>query len=105
MALIDGDATCAERAGERRAVGAGRPRHVPSVDGPAGVRQGAQPGARLRHQLRPAAQRGFTAPAGRIMWGLCHHYGVELRNLTPNAISQVACFVAVYEGYLGIPAN
>jgi hypothetical protein len=39
------------------------------------------------------------------MWGLCHHYGVELRNLTPNAISQVACFVTVYEGYLGIPAN
>jgi hypothetical protein len=48
---------------------------------------------------------GFTTPASRFMRGLCHHYGVELHNFTPNAISQVACFVAVCEGFLGIPVN
>jgi hypothetical protein len=39
------------------------------------------------------------------MRGLCYHYGMELHNFTPNAISQAACFVAVCEGFLGIPAN
>jgi hypothetical protein len=48
---------------------------------------------------------GFTAPASRIMRGLCHHYGVELHNFAPNAISQAATFVGVCEGFLGIPAN
>jgi hypothetical protein len=39
------------------------------------------------------------------MRGLCHHYGVELHNFSPNAISQAACFIAVCEGFLGVPAN
>jgi hypothetical protein len=39
------------------------------------------------------------------MRGLCYHYGVELHNFAPNAISQVACFVTVCEGFLGIPVN
>jgi hypothetical protein len=39
------------------------------------------------------------------MCGLCYHYGVELHNFTQNAISQVATFVGVCEGFLGIPAN
>jgi hypothetical protein len=30
---------------------------------------------------------------------------VELHNFTPNAISQVATFVGVCEGFLGIPVN
>jgi hypothetical protein len=29
-------------------------------------------------------ERGFTAPASRFMWGLCHHYGVELHNFAPT---------------------
>jgi hypothetical protein len=48
-------------------------------------------------------ERGFAAPASRFMRGLCHHYGVELHNFTPNAISQAATFVGVCEGFLGIP--
>jgi hypothetical protein len=32
-------------------------------------------------------ERSFTAPASRFMRGLCHHYGVELHNFAPNAIS------------------
>jgi hypothetical protein len=30
---------------------------------------------------------------------------VELHNFSPNAISQAATFVGVYEGFLGIPVN
>jgi hypothetical protein len=50
-------------------------------------------------------KRGFTVPASRFMHGLCHHYGVELHNFTPNAISQAATFVGVCEGFLGILVN
>jgi hypothetical protein len=50
-------------------------------------------------------ERGFTAPASRFMRALCFHYGVELHNFTPNAISQVTTFVGVCEGFLGIPIN
>jgi hypothetical protein len=39
------------------------------------------------------------------MLALCHHYGVELHNFAPNAISQAATFVRVCEGFLGIPVN
>jgi hypothetical protein len=39
-------------------------------------------------------ERGFTAPASRFMWGLCHHYGVELHSFTPNAILQTASFIS-----------
>jgi hypothetical protein len=50
-------------------------------------------------------ERGFATPASHFMCGLCHHYGVELHNFTPNAISQAAIFVGVCEGFLGIPVN
>jgi hypothetical protein len=50
-------------------------------------------------------ERGFVAPASRFMRALCYHYGVELHNFTPNAISQAATFVGVCEGFLGIPVN
>jgi hypothetical protein len=50
-------------------------------------------------------ERGFTAPVSRFLRGLCYHYGVELQNFTPNAISQAATFVGVCEGFLGIPVN
>jgi hypothetical protein len=50
-------------------------------------------------------KRGFAAPASRFMRGLCYHYGVELHNFAPNAISQAATFVGVCEGFLGIPTN
>jgi hypothetical protein len=48
---------------------------------------------------------GFAAPASRFMRGLCYHYGVELHNFAPNAISQAATFFGVCEGFLGISAN
>jgi hypothetical protein len=48
-------------------------------------------------------ERGFTAPTSRFMRGVCYHYGVELHNFAPNTISQAANFVAICEGFLGIP--
>jgi hypothetical protein len=53
----------------------------------------------------PFHERGFVAPANRFMRWLCYHYGVELHNFTPNAISQAATFVGVCEGFLGILVN
>jgi hypothetical protein len=50
-------------------------------------------------------ERGFAAAASRFLRGLCYHYGMELQNFTPNAISQAATFVGVCEGFLGIPVN
>jgi hypothetical protein len=50
-------------------------------------------------------ERGFATPTSCYMRGLCYHYGVELHNFAPNAISQAATFVGVCEGVLGIPAN
>ena len=50
-------------------------------------------------------ERDFGVPAGRFIRALCHHYAVELHNFDPNAISQAAVFVAICEGYLGIPVH
>jgi hypothetical protein len=47
-------------------------------------------------------ERGFGVPASRFMRAILHVYGVELHNLSPNSISQVAIFAAVCEGYLVI---
>jgi hypothetical protein len=50
-------------------------------------------------------ERGFMAPASCFMRALCFHYGVELHNFAPNAISQAATFVGICEGFLGISVN
>jgi hypothetical protein len=50
-------------------------------------------------------ERGFVAPTSCFLRGLCCHYGVELHNFAPNAISLAATFVGVCEGFLGILAN
>jgi hypothetical protein len=50
-------------------------------------------------------EHGFTAPASRFMRGLCYHYRIELHNFAPNVILQVATFVTICEGFLGIPVN
>jgi hypothetical protein len=39
------------------------------------------------------------------MRALPHYYGVELHNFNPNSIAQVAIFVAVCEGFLGLTAT
>jgi hypothetical protein len=47
-------------------------------------------------------ERGLGMPPSRFMRALLHYYKVELHHLAPNSISQVAIFVAVCEGYLGM---
>jgi hypothetical protein len=39
------------------------------------------------------------------MQGLCYHYGVELHNFAPNAISHATTFVGICKGFLGVPVN
>jgi len=40
------------------------------------------------------------SPPSRFIRALCHHNGVELHHFSPNAITAVAVFAAVCEGYL-----
>jgi len=77
---------------------------TPDVDC-AGVGDGAKSSQQLHRQPTRLHERGFGIPAGRFLRALCHHYGVELHNFAPNAISQAAVFIAVCEGYLGFPAH
>jgi hypothetical protein len=67
---------------------------VPNVDGPPAAR--IVPPAADREPNPPFSyvvsfirhhERGFTALASCFMRGSCHHYGVELHNFAPNAIS------------------
>jgi hypothetical protein len=46
-------------------------------------------------------ERGFNTPASRFMRALCHYYGVELHNFTPNAISQAPRSWAFVRGIWG----
>ena len=50
-------------------------------------------------------EHGLGVLADRLMRALPHYYGVELHNFNPNSIAQVAIFVAVCEGYLGIATH
>jgi hypothetical protein len=82
------------------------------VDRSAGGRSGANPPFGYVVSFVWHHEHGFTAPASCFtapvscfMRGLCHHYGVELHNFAPNAISQATTFVGVCEGFLGIPVN
>ena len=47
-------------------------------------------------------ERGFTTPAHKFLRGLLHYYKVELQHLTPNGVQNIAAFVALCEGFLGI---
>ena len=41
-------------------------------------------------------------PAGAFFRGLLHFYGLEVTHLKPNSIAQIAIFIHLCEGYLGI---
>ena len=70
------------------------------MDHPAARGDQAEAYPRLRCELRVP-----KPPVCRFMRALCEYYEVELHNFSPNSISQVAVFVAVCEGYLGIEAH
>nr|CAB3495285.1 unnamed protein product [Digitaria exilis] len=46
--------------------------------------------------------RGFAVPAHRFVREVLYHFGVELHALSTNGVQQMANFVALCEGYLGI---
>ena len=45
---------------------------------------------------------GFGTPAGWLIRAILHYYWVELHNLNPISIMQVAVFATMCEGFLGI---
>ena len=47
-------------------------------------------------------EKGFTLPAGAFFCGLLHFYELEVTHLKPNSIAQIAIFIHLCEGYLGI---
>ena len=47
-------------------------------------------------------EKGFALPAGAFFRGLLHFYGLEVIHLKPNSIAQIAIFIHLCEGYLGI---
>jgi hypothetical protein len=46
--------------------------------------------------------RGLSFPAHEFLRGLLFVYGVQLHQLTPNSILHIACFITLYESFLGI---
>ena len=48
-------------------------------------------------------ERRFTMPAHSFFRGLLHHNGVELQHLNPNGVKHISAFIALCEGYLGVP--
>ena len=47
-------------------------------------------------------QRGLSLPVHSFLRGLLHVYGLQLHDLTPNSILQIACFVTLCECFLGV---
>jgi hypothetical protein len=50
----------------------------------------------------PFHERGLMIPLHPFFQGLLHHYQIELQHLNPNGIQQIAAFITLCEGYLGI---
>jgi hypothetical protein len=50
-------------------------------------------------------ERGFGMPTSNFFCGLLHYYGIDLQNLNPNSVLQIAVFIALCEGHLGIRPN
>ena len=46
--------------------------------------------------------RGLSFPVHGFLCGLLYAYGVQLHDFSPNAILDVACFISLYECFLGV---
>jgi hypothetical protein len=105
MAALDGDKASPQRVGDRRQTAVNEDQSPAAwIEPPATDREPNPPHGYVVNFIR-FHERGFATPASRFLRGLCFHYGVELHNVAPNAISQAATFVDVCEGFLGIPVN
>ena len=47
-------------------------------------------------------EKGFALPAGEFFHSLLHFYRLKVTHLKPNSIAQIAIFIHLCEGYLGI---
>jgi hypothetical protein len=46
--------------------------------------------------------RGLSLPAHEFLRGFLFVYGMQLHQLTPNSILHIACFITLWESFLGI---
>jgi hypothetical protein len=46
--------------------------------------------------------RGLSLPAHEFLRGLLFVYGVQLHQLMPNSLLHIACFITLFEAFLGI---
>lgn len=53
----------------------------------------------------PFLLRGLGFPISSFLCGLLHFYGLQLHHLTPNVIPHIACFMDLYELFLGIESH
>lgn len=47
-------------------------------------------------------ERGFGLPLHPFVRGLLHYYQLEVKNLHPNVILHMACFITLCEAFMGI---
>jgi hypothetical protein len=57
----------------------------------------------VQEWIVPGYERAQQPPVHEFFSGLLHHYKVELQHLNPNGVQQTAAFIALCEGFLGIP--
>lgn len=55
--------------------------------------------------FRSFYDKGFGLPARAFFRWLLHFYGLKVIHLKPNSIAQIAIFIHIYKGYLGIAAH
>src|SRR3954463_7308398 len=46
--------------------------------------------------------RGLSLPVHEFLRGLLFLYGIQLHHLSPNSLLHIACFITLYECWLGI---
>ena len=54
------------------------------------------------HRVLILLREGVRATCGAFFRGLLHFYGLEVTHLKPNLIAQIAIFIHLCDGYLGI---
>jgi hypothetical protein len=47
-------------------------------------------------------ERGFGLPLHPFVHGLLHYYLVVIQNCYPNVVLHIACFITLYEAFMGI---
>ena len=63
------------------------------------------PGAGLPSKTSSCLLTRFTISTLDFFHGFLREYGIQLELLSPNVVLQLACFVVVYETFLGIEPN